>query len=112
VGDAVPPTLVVSDLHLGSDAGTDLLREPGPAQDALLGALPGVARLVIAGDLLELRHAPPRTILERAAPFLGRLGSALGPDAEVLLLPGNHDHRVVRAWLHELRLQGRPLDLT
>ncbi len=108
---AVPPTLVVSDLHLGSDAGTDLLREPGPAQDALLAALPGIERLVIAGDLLELRHAPPRVILERAAPFLGRLGAALDPDAEVLLLPGNHDHRIVRPWLHELRMADRPLDL-
>lgn len=110
--DAVPTTLVVSDLHLGSGSGSDLLRHPGPAQDALLGALEGVDRLVIAGDLLELRHAPPRTILERAAPFLGRLGAALGTDTEVLLLPGNHDHRIVRPWLHELRLAGETLPLT
>ena len=109
---AVPTTLVVSDLHLGTSAETDRLRAPGPVQDALLDALGDVDRLVLAGDLLELRHAPPRTILERAAPFLGRLGAALGPDAEVLLLPGNHDHRLVRPWLHEGRLAGRPLELT
>lgn len=109
--DAVP-TLVVSDLHLGSGAGVDLLRDPGPAQDALLGALDGVARVVLAGDLLELRHAPPRTILGRARPFLARLGAVLGPDGEVLLLAGNHDHRVVRPRLHELRLRGEPLPLT
>lgn len=108
--DAVP-TLVVSDLHLGSNAGVDLLRDPGPAQDALLGALEGVERLVLAGDLLELRHAPPRTILGRARPFLDRLGRALGPDREVLLLAGNHDHRIVRPWLDAARLRGEPLPL-
>ncbi|MEV4421637.1 hypothetical protein AB0L40_16890 [Patulibacter sp. NPDC049589] len=108
---AVPPTLVVSDLHLGSGSGIDLLRGPGPAQDALFAALDGVERLVVAGDLLELRHAPPRAILERARPFLARLGEALGPDRELLLLAGNHDHRMVRPWLHDLRLRGDPLAL-
>lgn len=108
--DAVP-TLVVSDLHLGSNARVDLLRDPGPAQDALLGALDGVERVVLAGDLLELRHAPPRTILDRARPFLGRLGATLGPGREVLLLAGNHDHRVVRPWLDAARLRGEPLPL-
>ncbi|MDO9407551.1 metallophosphoesterase [Patulibacter sp.] len=110
--DAVPTTLVVSDLHLGSGSGTDRLRDPGPVQDALLDAVGDVERLVLAGDLLELRHASPRTILERAAPFLARLGGALGPDTEVLLLPGNHDHRLVRPWLHEQHLAGTPLALT
>lgn len=111
MGEPTVPTLVVSDLHLGSNAGVDLLREPGPAQDALIGALDGVGRLVVAGDLLELRHAPPRTILARARGVLGRLGAALGPDAEVVLLAGNHDHRLVRPRLHELRLRGEPLPL-
>lgn len=105
------PTLVVSDLHLGSSAGVDQLRAPGPAQDALIGALAGVDRLVFAGDLLELRHAPPREILDRARPFLARLGAALGPDREVLLLAGNHDHRIVRPWLDAVRLRGAPLPL-
>jgi hypothetical protein len=105
-------TLVVSDLHLGSNTGTDLLRDPGPVQDALLGALDGVERLVLAGDLLELRHAPPRVILERARPFLARLGAELGGDREVLLLAGNHDHRIVRPFLEATRLGGGPLPLT
>lgn len=111
MGAATVPTLVVSDLHLGSNARVDLLRDPGPAQDALFAALDGVGRVVLAGDLLELRHAPPRTILERAGGFLGRLGAALGRDAEVLLLAGNHDHRLVRPRLHDLRLRGVPLPL-
>lgn len=112
MGDAAVRTLVVSDLHLGASSRVDLLRDPGPAQDALLGALAGVGRLVIAGDLLELRHAPPRTILARARPFLERLGAELGPDRELLLLAGNHDHRLVRPWLDAARLRGGPLGLT
>jgi len=108
----VVPALVVSDLHLGANTEVDLLRSPGPAQDALFGALDGVGRLVLAGDLLELRHAPPRVILQRARPFLERLGAELGGDREVLLLAGNHDHRIVRPWLDAVRLRGEPLGLT
>lgn len=110
-GLPVRPSLVVSDLHLGSAAGSDLLRDPGPAQDALLGALDGVERLVVAGDLLELRHGPARTVLDRARPFLARLGAELGPDRELLVLAGNHDHRMIRPWLLRRRLQGEPLAL-
>lgn len=110
-GSPARPSLVVSDLHLGSAADSDLLRGPGPAQDALLGALEGVERLVVAGDLLELRHGPARTVLERARPFLTRIGAALGPDRELLVLAGNHDHRMVRPWLLRRRLRGEPLAL-
>lgn len=110
-GSPTPPSLVVSDLHLGSAARSDLLRDPGAAQDALLGALDGVERLVVAGDLLELRHGPARTVLDRARPFLARLGAELGPDRELVILAGNHDHRMVRPWLLRRRLQGEPLAL-
>jgi metallophosphoesterase superfamily enzyme len=109
---AVVPTLVVSDLHLGANSGIDLLREDGVARRRLFHALDGVGRLVVAGDLLELRHAPPREILERARPFLRALGEHLGPERELLLLPGNHDHRLIRPWLEARRLQGRPLPLS
>lgn len=110
-GSSIRPSLVVSDLHLGSAAGADLLRAPGPAQDALLGALDGVERLVVAGDLLELRHGPARMVLDRAQPFLARLGAELGPDRELVIMAGNHDHRMVRPWLLRRRLQGLPLEL-
>jgi len=55
-------TLVISDLHLGSRNGVDVLRRPA-AQRALVEALEGVDRLVILGDLLELRHGPMRDAL-------------------------------------------------
>jgi hypothetical protein len=41
-------TLVISDLHLGSRNGVDVLRRPA-ARDALLEALDGVDRLVLLG---------------------------------------------------------------
>jgi hypothetical protein len=108
----IVPTLVVSDLHLGANSGLDLLRTDGIARRRLFRAVEDAGRVVVAGDLLELRHAPPREILERAGPFLRALGERVGPDRELLLLPGNHDHRVIRPWLEARRLEGRPLPLT
>lgn len=66
---------------------------------ALLAALPGCDRLVLLGDVLELRHGPMREAVSAAAPVLGELGAALGADGEVLIVPGNHDHGLLRGWL-------------
>ncbi len=46
-------SLVVSDLHLGSITGRDVLRAPA-ALERLLEALDGVDRLVLLGDVVEL----------------------------------------------------------
>jgi hypothetical protein len=69
------------------------------ARSALLEALAGCERLVLLGDVLELRHGPMREALEIAEPVLRGLGETLGPGGEVVLVPGNHDHRLLRAWL-------------
>lgn len=91
-------TLVVSDLHLGVHSGGDVVRDP--AQRArLLAALPGVDRLVLLGDLLELRHGPVRDALAVAREPLSEIGAALDPGAEVILLAGNHDHDLIDPWL-------------
>lgn len=113
-GSTVPvtPTLVVSDLHLGGTSGVDLLARDGIARARLLDALEGVERLVVAGDLLELRHTSARSVLQRARPALQALGQRLGPDREVLVLAGNHDHRLIRPWLERSRLQGTPFGPT
>jgi Calcineurin-like phosphoesterase len=100
---------VISDLHLGSRNGVDVLRRPA-AQHALLEALEGVDRLVILGDLLELRHGPMRDALRAAAPVLRAIGERLGRDGEVVLVPGNHDHRLIAPWL-EWRLRDGPAPL-
>lgn len=90
-------TLVVSDLHLGGAHGADVLRLSEP-RAALLGALDGVDRLVLLGDVLELRHGPRREALAAARPFFEDLGRSL-PDGEIVVVAGNHDHALVESWL-------------
>jgi predicted phosphodiesterase len=90
-------TLIVSDLHLGSATRVDVLRHPG-SRGVLLEALQGVERLVLLGDVLELRHGPRRDALAAARPFFQALGDAFA-GREVIVLAGNHDHALVEPWL-------------
>jgi Calcineurin-like phosphoesterase len=94
-----PParTLVISDLHLGMRNGADVLRRSVP-RGRLLEALDGVDRLVLLGDALELRQGPLRDALAAARPVFEAIGDALGAGAEVVLVPGNHDHRLLDQW--------------
>jgi hypothetical protein len=104
-------TLVVSDLHLGSRTDADVLRRP-EARDALAAALDGVDRLVLLGDVLELRHGPVRDAVDAARPTFAGIAEALDPAAEVVLLAGNHDHALVGPWLERRALNGAgPLGL-
>jgi predicted phosphodiesterase len=91
-------TLVISDLHLGVRTGADVLARP-EALGILCSRLDGVDRLVLLGDTLELRHGPARDALARAEPAMRAIGDALGPDGEVVILAGNHDHALVAGWL-------------
>jgi Calcineurin-like phosphoesterase len=103
-------TLIVSDLHLGSGSGSDVLRHPEP-RAALLDALKDVDRLVLLGDVLELRHGPPRYAMAAARPFFEDLGRAL-TGCEIVVSAGNHDHLLVESWLNERALQASaPLGL-
>ena len=69
---------------------------------ALLAALDGCDRLVLLGDVLELRHGPVRDALSAAAPVLRELGAAVGAEV-VVIVPGNHDHALLRGWLERAR---------
>lgn len=91
-------TLIVSDLHLGGLSGIDLLRRP-ELRAALLEELHRVDRLVLLGDVLELRHGPPHDALLAARPFFEDLGRALGGERELVITAGNHDHLMVCTWL-------------
>jgi hypothetical protein len=90
-------TLIVSDLHLGSVSGSDLLRGT-EVRAELLEALAGVDRLVLLGDALELRHGPMREAMDAARPFFEDLGRALA-GRELVIVPGNHDHALIEPWL-------------
>jgi len=101
-------TAIVSDLHLGTLGCSDLVRDPGICV-TLLEELSGADRVVLLGDVLELRDRPAGEIIELASPFLELLGTAVG-DGEVIFVPGNHDHRLAEALLDRHQL-GRPAQL-
>ncbi len=102
-------TAIVSDLHLGSAFGEDLLRDAA-VRRTLLDQLDGADRLVLLGDALELRELPLATILESARPFFEEIGAVMAGQ-EVVLVPGNHDHRLAEPLLEQRALEGKPLDL-
>ncbi len=82
-----------------------MLRWPA-ALAVLLDALADIDRLVLLGDLAELMTRHPRRPLAAAEPVLRAIGARMGPDREVVLVPGNHDAPLIRAWA---RAQGRGL---
>jgi hypothetical protein len=90
-------TLIVSDLHLGSNSEIDLLRG-AHVRAALTERLADVDRLVLLGDVLELRHGPLREAMAAARPFFEHLGRALA-GRELVITAGNHDHALVEPWL-------------
>jgi predicted phosphodiesterase len=90
-------TLIVSDLHLGSVSRSDVLRR-AELREPLLEAIGDVDRLILLGDVLELRHGPPRDALAVARPFFEDLGRALA-GRELVVIPGNHDYPLMASWL-------------
>jgi hypothetical protein len=97
-------TAIVSDLHLGLGSGADLLRHRS-FRTPLIEALDGVDRLVVLGDVLELRDRPLPWVLEAAGPAIGALGEVM-EGREVIIVPGNHDHHLIEPWLERRRLEG------
>ena len=99
-------TAVISDLHLGLGSDGDLLRRD-TIRETLIAALDGVDRLILLGDVIELRDRPLAEALERAGPALGDLGRAFD-GREITYVPGNHDHHLVEPWLERRGLDGSP----
>ena len=103
-------TAVISDLHLGLGSGADLLRRER-FREPLLERLEGVERLVLLGDVLELRDRPLAEVLEVAGPPLAALARAID-GGELVIVPGNHDHHLIEPWLERRALDGAgPLEL-
>jgi hypothetical protein len=87
-----------------------VLRRP-ESRAVLFEALRDVDRLVLLGDVLELRHRPPRYAMAAARPFFEELGQVLA-GREIVVSAGNHDHLLVESWLLERALQApEPLGL-
>ena len=97
-------TAIVSDLHLGTRSGADVARLPA-LRERLLEALARADRVVLLGDLLELRERRAGDVLEAAAPLLDGLGEA-SAGKQVVIVPGNHDHQLVEPGIERARLAG------
>lgn len=78
-------------------------------RDRLLAHLAGAEEVVLLGDAIELRDRPLDVALAAATPFLRGLGEAVG-DGRIVLVPGNHDHRLAHEAL-DLRRRRSPLGL-
>jgi hypothetical protein len=92
---------VLSDLHLGSRLGHDVLRHPEPLE-RLLEALEGTERLVLLGDIVELLDKRAGRAMEVAEPVLRVIGRRLGRGREVIFVPGNHDRTLVADWIRRV----------
>jgi UDP-2,3-diacylglucosamine pyrophosphatase LpxH len=94
-------TLVISDIHLGQGGGVSVLTRPRPLAK-LLEALDQHDRLVLLGDTVELQESRPEQAFPVAEPVIRAIAEHLGEDKQVLVVPGNHDHALVRRWAREL----------
>lgn len=103
-------TILLSDIHLGSSGGIDLLRRP-EFRERLWPAVEDADEVVLLGDVVELRDKPLAAVVEIARPFFDELGAVVGK-GRVLIVPGNHDHHLLNDWLERQRLDGaEPLGL-
>src|SRR3954466_12351756 len=99
-------TAIISDLHLGVASDEDVLRAPA-IRRVLFDEIAAADRLVLLGDVVELRNLPVGPSLERSRPFFEELGEAMG-GAEVTLVPGNHDARLAEPLLDQRSIAGDP----
>jgi UDP-2,3-diacylglucosamine pyrophosphatase LpxH len=101
-------TLVVSDLHIGAGQGRMALDDA--ALSTLTDAIAGYDRLVLLGDVIELRERPLADALAAASRVLPQLAGGLGQGREVIVLLGNHDHQLQMRLAARRRLRApRPL---
>lgn len=102
-------TAIVSDLHLGAGTGEDIARDPA-IREILLSEISSADRLVLLGDVLELRDFPLPRVLEATRDFFLALGKAMA-GRRIVLIPGNHDHWLAEQLLEEIALAGGTLGL-
>ena len=107
----MPTTVLISDLHLGATSGHDVLRRPA-MRERLLEAIERVdaERIVLLGDIVELRDGPLGESLLEAREFFRAVGAAFA-GKDVVLVPGNHDHRLLGSWLERAGEGDEPVAL-
>ena len=84
-------------MHLGQGGGISVLELARPLE-RLLEAVRHYDRLVLLGDVIELAEAHDSHSVPIAEPVLRAISTALRPGAEVVLVPGNHDHALIQTW--------------
>lgn len=94
-------TLVISDVHLGQGGGVSVLTRPRPLAK-LLEALDEHDRLVLLGDTVEMQESRAEQAFAVAEPVIRAIAEHLGDDKQVLLVAGNHDHKLVRNWARDV----------
>lgn len=104
-------TAVLSDPHLGRVKGGDILRHSAP-RARLLEVLGDLDRLVILGDVFELREIRTPAAVSLARPLFEELGKALPAGAEVVIVPGNHDYLLAKPALRRVARRRLGLEQT
>ena len=98
-------TAVISDLHLASISGEDVLHD-AEIRRTLFAEIASADRLVLLGDCIELRDLPLGEALEAVRPFFEELGQAMD-GREIVYVAGNHDHRMAEPLLERRSLAAR-----
>ena len=99
-------TALISDLHLGSVSGEDVLHDAA-IRELLFAEIAAAERLVLLGDAIELRDLPLAEALGATRSFFEALGEAMA-GREVVYVPGNHDHLLAEPLLERRALADRP----
>jgi predicted phosphodiesterase len=100
-------TLVLTDLHLG--ARSSILSTPA-IRERLIERVAEADQVVLLGDVLALRSAPVHDVLAAAQPFLRGVADAFRGQ-RVVIVPGNHDHRLAEPLLEQGAVSRAPAPL-
>jgi predicted phosphodiesterase len=85
-------TAIVSDIHLGKAGHSDLARRP-QIRERMLETVARADRLVLLGDVVELRESRVAEAMTAARPFFEALGDAFA-GKPITIVPGNHDYQL------------------
>jgi predicted phosphodiesterase len=99
-------TAVISDVHMGKTGNRDLLSRR-ELRARLFERIAEADRLVLLGDIVELREGPVAQAMTAARPFFQELGQAFA-GKPITLLCGNHDYQLARPLLEPAALDGGP----